>query len=140
MSSSLNESTIIGYLGADPEVKVFDDGSKVVNLSVATSDSYIDSNGNKQENTEWHRVVARKNQAIFAEKYLKKGSHVLVRGPIKTRKYTDSNGIERYISELIGLTITGLDGGGQKNQAQNNQQPQTQNNGMPQFDENGNYM
>ncbi|MED6316601.1 MAG: single-stranded DNA-binding protein [Pseudomonadota bacterium] len=128
MSSSLNESTIIGYLGADPEVKVFDDGSKVVNLSVATSDNWTDNNGVKQESTDWHRVVVRKKAAEFAANYLKKGSHVLIRGPIKTRKYTDSNGIERYVTEIIGLMVKGLNKSEQNNNTQNQQSMAAQQN------------
>ena len=72
----INEAVVLGHLGANPEVKTFDDGGKIVTLSVATSDSWTDKSGQKQESTEWHRVVLRVGTANTAERFLKKGSKV----------------------------------------------------------------
>ena len=144
--SGVNEATVLGNLGADPEVKTFNDGGKIVTLSVATSESWNDKqSGERQERTEWHRVVLRGGLANTAEKYLKKGSKVYIKGPMKTRKYTDSSNIERYVTEIVGLSMVMLDGAPQGRQ----QQGQQQNNGfsedpyystqeMPQYDEHGN--
>ena len=135
----INEAVVLGHLGANPEVKTFDDGGKIVTLSVATSDSWTDKSGQKQESTEWHRVVLRGGTANTAERFLKKGSKVYIKGPMKTRKYTDSQGIDRYTTEIVGLSMIMLDGaqGQQQGQGQYNDgfsqdphqgQPQNQNN------------
>lgn len=128
--SSVNEATVLGNLGADPEVKTFNDGGKIVTLSVATSESWNDKqSGERQERTEWHRVVLRGGLANTAEKYLKKGSKVYIKGPMKTRKYTDSSNIERYVTEIVGLSMVMLDGapqGQQQNKGQYNNQNQGQ--------------
>ena len=103
MAGSLNRVMLIGNLGADPEVRALSNGSKVVNLKVATSESWRDkASGEKKEKTEWHRVVIfNKNLADVAEKYLKKGAKVYIEGQLQTRKWTDKDGAEKYSTEVV---------------------------------------
>lgn len=103
MAGSINKVTLVGNLGRDPEVRHTNSGSKIVHLSVATSDTWKDRNsGERQERTEWHRVVVfNTNLADFAERFLKKGSKVYVEGALQTRKYTDNAGTERYTTEVV---------------------------------------
>lgn len=102
MASSLNKVQIIGHLGRDPEVKSFANGGKIVNLRVATSESWKDKqSGEKKERTEWHSVVIHAEHAAkFAEQYLRKGSQVYVEGKIETRKWQDQSGADRYSTEI----------------------------------------
>ena len=102
MAGSINKVVLVGNLGRDPEVRHTTSGSKIVHLSVATSDSWRDKNGERQEKTEWHRVVIfNTNLADFAERALKKGSKVYVEGSLQTRKFTDSNGVEKFTTEIV---------------------------------------
>jgi single-strand DNA-binding protein len=103
MSGSLNKVIIIGRLGKDPEVRRMNNGDPVVNLSVATSESWRDkSSGERKEKTTWHRVVIfNDNLAKVAENYLKKGSHVYLEGQLQTRKWTDQNGQEKFSTEIV---------------------------------------
>lgn len=102
MAGSINKVTLVGNLGRDPEVRHTNSGSKIVHLSVATSDTWKDKSGERQERTEWHRVVVfNSNLADFAERFLKKGSKVYVEGALQTRKYSDNAGIERYTTEIV---------------------------------------
>ncbi len=116
MAGSLNKVLLIGNLGADPEVRRLQDGKAVVNLRIATSESWRDkSSGERKEKTEWHKVVIfNENLAKVAENYLKKGSKVYIEGQIQTRKYTDKDNIERYSTEIVlqnfNGTLTMLDG------------------------------
>ena len=105
----INKVTLIGNLGRDPEVKHFDSGTAVAKFSVATNENYKDKAGNWQSQTEWHEVVAWRSLADKAEKDLKKGSLVYVEGRLRTRKYTDSSGIERTITEVEALQLKSLD-------------------------------
>ncbi len=102
---SLNKAQIIGRLGRDPEIKHTQNGDKIANLAVATSEKYTDKQGNRQENTEWHRVVFFGRQAEICEQYLSKGSQVYVEGKISTKKYVDQQGIERYATSINGVTL-----------------------------------
>lgn len=101
--SSLNKVTLIGNLGRDPEVRTMQDGSILVNLSVATSESWKDkSTGERKEKTEWHRIVVfNKGIAEVCQKYLEKGSKVYLEGQIETRKWTDKDGNEKYSTEIV---------------------------------------
>lgn len=101
--SSVNKVILIGNLGRDPEVKTLSDGTKVANLSVATSERWTDKqSGEKKEKTEWSRVVVWNERiADVAEKWLKKGSKVYVEGQLQTRKWTDKDGQERYTTEVV---------------------------------------
>jgi single-strand DNA-binding protein len=103
MAGSVNKVTLIGNLGKDPEVRNAQSGMKIVNLTVATSDSWNDkASGERKEQTEWHRVVIMNDQlADVAEKYLKKGSKVYLEGKLQTRKWTDQAGQEKYTTEVL---------------------------------------
>lgn len=106
---SLNKAMIIGRLGTDPEVRYTQNNTAVATLSIATSERYRDRNGELQENTEWHRVVAWGRLAEISQKYLKKGSQVFVEGPIQTRSWEDQEGQKRYTTEIKALTLQMLD-------------------------------
>jgi single-strand DNA-binding protein len=102
MAGSINKVILIGNLGKDPEVRRLNSGDPVVNLSVATSESWRDKqSGERKEKTEWHRVVIfNENIAKVAEQYLKKGSKVYIEGQLQTRKY-EQNGVEKYTTEVV---------------------------------------
>lgn len=101
--SSVNKVTLIGNLGRDPEVRTSQSGDKIVNLSIATSESWKDkSSGERKEKTEWHRVVVfNERLADVAANYLKKGSTVYIEGQLQTRKWTDKDGAEKYSTEIV---------------------------------------
>ena len=103
MAGSVNKVILIGNLGKDPEIRRLGSGEPVVNLSLATSESWKDkSTGERKEKTEWHRVVIfNENIARVAEQYLKKGSKVYVEGQLQTRKWTDKDGAEKYSTEVV---------------------------------------
>ena len=103
MAGSLNKVILIGNLGRDPEVRRLSSGEPVVNLSIATSESWRDkASGERKERTEWHRVVIfNENLAKVAEQYLRKGAKVYLEGQIQTRKYTDKDGVEKYSTEIV---------------------------------------
>jgi single-strand DNA-binding protein len=103
MAGSVNKVILVGNLGRDPEVRSTQDGRKVVNLNVATSESWKDKNtGERREKTEWHRVVIFNDRlGEVAERYLKKGSKVYLEGALQTRKWTDQSGQERYTTEVV---------------------------------------
>ena len=122
MAGSINKVILVGNLGKDPEVRRTTSGDPVVNLSIATSESWRDkASGERKEKTEWHRVVIfNKNLADVAEKYLRKGSKVYVEGQLQTRKWTDKDGAEKYSTEVVlqnfrgELTmLDGRNGGGE---------------------------
>ncbi|OJX81181.1 single-stranded DNA-binding protein [Magnetospirillum sp. 64-120] len=103
MAGSVNKVILVGNLGRDPEVRTAQDGSKIVNLNIATSESWKDrSSGERREKTEWHRVVIfNPNLADVAERFLKKGSSVYIEGALQTRKWTDQSGQEKYSTEVV---------------------------------------
>ena len=103
MAGSVNKVILIGNLGADPEVRHTQDGRPVVNLSLATSETWRDkATGERRERTEWHRVVIfNENICKVAEQYLKKGSKVYLEGQLQTRKYTDQQGVEKFSTEVV---------------------------------------
>lgn len=99
--SSLNRAQLIGHLGRDPEVRYTQGNQKIVHLSVATSEKWNDRSGTAQERTEWHRVVIfNEGLAGVAERYLHKGAQLFVEGQLRTRKWTDNGGVERYSTEI----------------------------------------
>jgi len=118
MAGSVNKVILIGNLGADPEVRRMQDGRPVVNLRVATSESWRDkATGERKEKTEWHRVVIfNEGLAKIAEQYLKKGSKVYLEGALQTRKWTDQQGVEKYSTEVVlqgfNSNLTMLEGRG----------------------------
>jgi single-strand DNA-binding protein len=103
MAGSVNKVTLVGNLGKDPEIRNAQSGMKIVNLAVATSDTWNDkASGERKEQTEWHRVVIMNDRlADVAEKYLRKGSKVYLEGKLQTRKWTDNAGVEKYTTEVL---------------------------------------
>lgn len=103
MAGSVNKVILVGNLGRDPEVRFSQDGKKIVNMSIATSESWKDRNtGERREKTEWHRVVIFDDHlADIAEKYIKKGSKVYLEGQLTTRKWTGNDGVEKYTTEVV---------------------------------------
>lgn len=101
MNNLKNKVQLIGNLGTDPEIKVFDSGKKKVKLSLATSDSYSNASGEMVEQTQWHNVICWGKTADIAEKYLKKGSEIAVDGKIQYRSYEDGNGDKKFITEIM---------------------------------------
>lgn len=116
MSRGINKVILVGRLGNDPDVRVTAGGSAITTISIATSESWKDRNtGQQQERTEWHRVVFFGRLAEIAGQYLKKGSQVYVEGSLRTNKYTDKNGIERYSTDINANELQML-GGNQNSQ------------------------
>ena len=119
MAGSINKVILIGNLGRDPEVRFSQDGKKIVNFSIATSETWKDKNsGERREKTEWHRIVIFSDGlAGIAERFLKKGSKVYLEGALQTRKWTGNDGVEKYTTEVIlqgfNSTLTMLDGRGE---------------------------
>lgn len=107
--SSLNKAMIIGRLGSDPEVRYTQSNTAVANFNVATNERFKDRNGEFQERTEWHRIVAWGRTAEICQEYLKKGSLVYIEGPIQTREWEDKDGQKRYTTEIKALTMQMLD-------------------------------
>ncbi len=118
MAGSVNKVILVGNLGRDPEIRSFQNGGRVANLSVATSESWKDrATGERKEKTEWHRVAIFNDRLVeVVEKYLKKGSKVYIEGQLETRKWTDQQGQERYTTEVVLRQFRGeltmLDGRG----------------------------
>jgi single-strand DNA-binding protein len=121
MAGSVNKVILVGNLGRDPEIRSTNDGTRVANLSVATSESWRDRNtGERRERTEWHRVVVFNDRLVdVIEKYLHKGSKVYLEGQLQTRKWTDQQGQDRYTTEVVlqryrgELTMLDSRGGGE---------------------------
>lgn len=136
MARGVNKVIIVGTLGNDPEVKYSASGSAIANLSVATSEQWKDKQtGEKKEQTEWHRVVIFGKPAEIAGEYLRKGSQVYIEGQLRTRKWTDSNGVDRYTTEIVIQQMGGVmqmlggkrdDSGQQQRQQSGQQHPQRQ--------------
>lgn len=104
--SGVNSVTIMGHMGQDPEIRYLPDGKPTATLSIATSKTFKDKNGEKQERTEWHRIVLYGRMAEIAAEFLKKGSMAYVSGELRTRKWKDKTGIDRYSTEIIGQKLT----------------------------------
>lgn len=107
--ASINKVILVCTLGKDPEVRQTQNGNAICNLSAATSRKYKDAQGNAQEETEWHRISLFGRSAEVAGQYLKKGSMVYIEGRLRMRKYTDKDGIDRYVTEIIGEHMQFLD-------------------------------
>ncbi len=115
MARGINKVILIGNLGQDPEVRFTPSGTAVANLSLATSDTWMDKQtGQRQERTEWHRIVLFNKTAEIAQQYLKKGSKVYIEGRLQTRKWQDQNGQDKYSTEVVANDMQMLDsrGGG----------------------------
>ena len=114
----LNKVILIGRLGKDPETRFMPNGEAVCNFSVATSESWNDQSGQRQERTEWHNITMYRRLAEIAGQYLKKGSQVYLEGKIQSRKYQDKNGVERTAYDIIANEMKMLGGGNSEQQAQ----------------------
>ncbi len=130
--ASINKVILVGNLGQDPEVKYMPSGGAVTNISIATTDTWKDkATGEKKENTEWHRVVFFNRLAEIVGEYLRKGSQVYIEGNLRTRKWQDQNGVDKYTTEIVAREMQMLGGraGGSSDFApsqQQSQQPQQQ--------------
>lgn len=128
--ASVNKVILVGNLGRDPEVRYMPNGDAVCNFSIATTDSWKDKNGEKQERTEWHNIVMYRRLAEIAGEYLKKGAPVYLEGKLQTRKWQDKDGNDRYTTEIIADQMQMLgsrgDGGGQSGGGQSPRQQQQQ--------------
>ena len=123
--ASVNKVILVGNLGRDPEMRTFPSGDQVANVTIATTDRWRDKNtGENKEATEWHRVVFNGRLAEIVGQYLRKGSQVYVEGSLRTRKWTDQQGIERYSTEIRADSMQML--GGRQEGGEQRQQPQQQ--------------
>ena len=135
MSGSVNKVILIGNVGQDPEIRSFQSGGKVCNLSIATSERWKDRETNEQkERTQWHRVVVfNENLINLIEKYVNKGSKLYIEGQLETRKWTDSSGVDKYATEVVlrnfkgELTFLDSRGNNNDNQQENNNISQEEN-------------
>ncbi|WP_100643527.1 single-stranded DNA-binding protein [Alteromonas facilis] len=130
-SRGVNKVILVGNLGNDPEIRYMPNGNAVANLSVATSESWKDQQGNMQERTEWHRVTMYRRLAEVAGEYLKKGSQIYLEGKLQTRKWQDQQGQDRYTTEIIADQMQMLGGRGEgagqgQGQGGYQQRPQSQ--------------
>lgn len=116
--AGVNKVILIGNLGRDPEVRFTPSGAAVANFTIATSENWTDKGGQKQERTEWHRIVLWGKQAELAGEYLKKGRQVYIEGRLQTREWTDKEGKKNYTTEVVGSNMTFLgpkgEGGGSR--------------------------
>ncbi len=114
MAAGVNKVILVGHLGADPDMRYTPSGQGVCEMRVATSESWNDKNGQRQERTEWHRIVVWGKRAEVCSKYLAKGRQVYIEGRIQTRNYDDKEGNKRYITEIIASDVQFLGGGGRE--------------------------
>lgn len=124
--ASVNRVILIGNLGKDPETRYMPNGEAVTNITLATTDTWKDKNGGKQEKTEWHRVIFYRKLAEIAGEYLKKGRSVYIEGRLETKKWTDKQGVERYTTQIVADTMQMLGSNPNSKPGENNQP--TQNN------------
>lgn len=124
--ASVNKVILIGNLGKDPETRYMSNGDAVTNITLATTDTWKDKNGEKQEKTEWVNVVFYKKLAEIVSQYLNKGSQIYVEGRLETRKWTDKNGIDRYTTQVIASEMRML-GSKPESISQQQQESRTQN-------------
>ncbi|MBS1271169.1 MAG: Single-stranded DNA-binding protein [Candidatus Marinimicrobia bacterium] len=119
--NSANRVILVGNVGQKPEVRYTSSGAAVANLSVATNEFWKDNDGNRQERTEWHRIVTWRGQAEFCEQYVDKGTMLYIEGRLQTRDWEDKNGVKRYTTEVVAETITLLGGRGDSGEASKKQ-------------------
>jgi len=119
--NSVNKVMLVGHVGAKPEVRYTNSGSAVANFNLATNEQWVDNDGNRQDRTDWHRVVAWRQQAEFCEQYVDKGQLLYVEGKLQTRSWEDKNGAKRYMTEVVADTLTML--GGRGDAGSGSQQP-----------------
>ena len=123
MAGGVNKVILIGNLGADPDMRYTPSGQGVCELRIATSESWNDKNGQRQERTEWHRVVVWGKRAEVCSKYLSKGRQVYSEGRIQTRSYDDKEGQKRYITEVIAQEVVFIGGGGGRGEGKRDDGP-----------------
>jgi len=131
--SNLNKVLLIGRLGSDPELRYTADGVPVATFNVATSETYKDKSGSKQEKTEWHRVVAWRKLGEIAGEYLKKGKLVYIEGKIQSRDYEGKDGIKRKTFEIIASEMKMLGSAGEARQTGEERKPYANHNSDPEF-------
>lgn len=119
MAEGLNRVILLGNLGADPELRMTNGGTAVLNIRLATSESYLDRNKQRQERTEWHRVVVWGKRAEALGKILTKGDRILIEGGLRTSSYDDRDGNKRYTTEIVATNIVLSGGGGARGAARN---------------------
>lgn len=130
--AGVNKVIVLGHLGQDPETRYTQSGDAISNISLATSETFKDRDGNKQERTEWHRIVFFRRLAEIVAEYCHKGSQVYVEGKLQTRKWADKEGIDRYTTEIVAdrLQLLGSkgdnsgNGGSQRSNGSSNNRPQ----------------
>lgn len=132
MARGINKVILVGNLGADPEVRYTSSGTAIASLSIATSEQWTDKqSGQKQERTEWHRVKLFGRLAEIAGEYLKKGRQVYVEGSLRTDKYTDKQGVERYATDIVASDLQMLGGGSEGGMGGGGYQQRSQGGGAP---------
>jgi single-strand DNA-binding protein len=114
MGAGINRVILVGHLGADPELRHTPSGASVCNFSIATNESWTDKSGEKQERTEWHRIIVWGRTGEACSKHLGKGRQVYVEGRIQTRKWDDKDGITRYLTEIVAQHVQFLGGNGSR--------------------------
>jgi len=127
MAAGVNKVILIGNLGKDPEVRHLESGTVVANFPIATTESYKDKSGTRQEMTEWHNIVLWRGLAEIAEKYLKKGNQVYIEGRLQSRSWEDKEGNTRYITEVVGNNLTMLGGGRNTENSNSGEQQKNEN-------------
>ena len=128
--SGVNRAILIGRLGRDPELKFTPAGKAVTNFTMATSENWKDDSGERQERTEWHRIVIWGKLAEVAAKYLTKGSQIYIEGKMQTREWTDKDGQKKYTTEIVANNMTMLDGRGDNSEKPNNPEKPESSDGM----------
>ncbi len=123
MAGGVNKVILVGNLGSDPEMRYTTSGQGVCEFRVATNESWNDKNGQRQERTEWHRIVVWGKRAEVCSKYLSKGRSVYVEGRIQTRTYDDKEGNKRYITEIVAQDVQFLGGGGREDRGSRGSEP-----------------
>jgi len=116
MSEGMNRVTLIGNLGQDPELKYTKNGTALLNIRLATSESYVTRDGERKERTDWHRVVVWDKRAEGLNKCLEKGSKICVEGRIQTRKWEDQDGNKKYMTEIVATNVVLLGGKGERSE------------------------
>lgn len=122
--ASVNKVIVVGNLGRDPETRYMPDGGAITNISIATTDTWKDKAGNKQEKTEWHRIVFFSKLAEIAGEYLKKGSQVYIEGRLQTRKWQDKDGQDKYTTEIVANAMQMLGSRPRSDDSEGGEKPQ----------------
>jgi len=125
--SGVNKVILVGNLGVDPEIRTLESGVKVANFTMATNETYKDKNGDRQEKTEWHRIVLWRGLAEIAEKYLQKGKQIYLEGRLRTRQWKDKDDNTKYTTEVVGDNMVMLGGKPPVDSSENSPPPAEEN-------------